>query len=114
MIKVHKDREGMMPFKQKYVMGGQNGRLVCYPEGIVDAGGIRLPEQDFLVLKALQDHGQPAGFTEWRMKAGMASKSGFEAIRNRLVGDGYVLKTDGNKYIPAEKDVQMTLDTVPE
>jgi AAA domain/Primase C terminal 1 (PriCT-1) len=114
MIKVHKDREGRMPFKQKYVMGGQNGRLICYPEGIVDAGGIRLPEQDMKVLKALQEHGQPAGFTEWRLLAGMASKSGFDAIRKRLVSDGYAHKNDEGKYIPDEIAQQMTLNTVPD
>ena len=64
MIQAYKDREGMMPFKQKYVMGGQDGRLVCYPAGIIDDGGQRIGDRDLEVLDALRNHVQPAGNNE--------------------------------------------------
>ena len=114
MIQAYKDREAMMPYKQKYVMGGQNGRLVCYPEGIIDDGGQRIGGRDLEVLDALRNHGQPAGNNEWRNLAGIKSKSGFQAIRDRLVDEGFVRPDDDGKYVPAEMVNQMALGTDPD
>ncbi len=95
-----KDREGMLPDKLTYTIGGHNGKLICELDGSVEeADDLTVSERKaFAVLAEQQMLEDGIGFNEWFRQSGIKSRTTFNNALSGLRDKGRITKNEGGRY----------------